>query len=115
MLFGYSLAIDEYIEASCLQPADCNLLEVCCPVCMKPVVLLDGNGRNSLAHLQPSLEDPVFHCDERLADLTLEYREQQNMQAQRRRAKIVQGDLLIDLLAPCSLRAVPIHFQEARC
>jgi hypothetical protein len=98
MLFGYSLEIDEYVEANRLQPADCHLLKLCCPVCLKPVGLIEVDGHDSLTHIQGFLDDPAFRCDDRLSDFTLEYREQQNMHARNKRTEIVHRDLLIALL-----------------
>ena len=57
MLFGYSLVIDEYVDANQLEPADCDLLKVCCPVCMNPVSLIRVDGRADLSHVQAVLDD----------------------------------------------------------
>ena len=40
MHYGYSLAINEYVDANRLEPADCGLLKACCPACKQPVSLL---------------------------------------------------------------------------
>ncbi len=98
MLFGYSLALNEYVDANRLEPNDCGLLKVCCPACKQPVSLLEVNGHRSLAHVQPFFDDPAFRCDGPVADLTLEQREQQNLSARNKRTEMIRWDFLIPLL-----------------
>jgi hypothetical protein len=98
MLFGYSLAINEYVDANRLEAADCGLLKVHCPACKQPVSVLEGNGHRSLAHVQPFFDDPAFRCDGPAADLTLEQREQENLLARNKRTEILRWDFLIPLL-----------------
>ncbi len=74
MHYGYSLAINEYVDANRLEPADCGLLKVCCPACKQPVSLLETDGHRSLTHVQPFFDDPAFRCDGP-ADLTPPNRE----------------------------------------
>lgn len=97
MLFGYSLAINEYADANRLEPNDCGLLKVCCPACKQPVGLLEVNGRRSLAHVQQFFDDPAFRCDGP-ADLTPEQREQHNLLTRDKRTEMIRWDLLIPLL-----------------
>ena len=98
MHFGYSLAINEYVDANRLEPNDCGLLKVCCPACKQPVGLLEVNGHRLLAHVQPFFDDPAFRCDGPAADLTLEQREQQNLPARNKRTEMIRRDSLIPLL-----------------
>lgn len=98
MLFGYSLAINEYVDANRLEHADCGLLKVCCPACKQPVSLLETDGHRSLTHVQPFFDDPAFRCDGPAVDLTLERREQHNFHARDKRTEMIRWDLLIPLL-----------------
>jgi len=39
MRSGYSLLVDEYVDATLAEPADCDELRIRCPVCLERVVL----------------------------------------------------------------------------
>ena len=97
MHYGYSLSINEYVDANRLEPADCGLLKVCCPACKQPVSLLETDGHRSLTHVQPFFDDPAFRCDGP-ADLTPQQREQHNLLVRDKRTEMIRWDLLIPLL-----------------
>ena len=97
MHYGYSLAINEYVDANRLEPADCGLLKACCPACKQPVSLLETDGHRSLTHVQPFFDDPAFRCDGP-ADLTPQQREQHNLLVRDKRTEMIRWDLLIPLL-----------------
>jgi len=53
MRTGYSLLVDEYVDASLAEPIDCDALRICCPVCQEPVVLDAEAGAPCLRHAAP--------------------------------------------------------------
>jgi hypothetical protein len=111
MLFGYSLIIDEYVDANRLKPTDCDLLKVRCAVCTKPVTLIVEDGHISLAHIQAVFDDPACQCESHLCDFTSDYREHQNARARSKRLETIRWDLLIELLKKDPLARFEDHAE----
>ncbi len=100
MNIGYSLLIDEYVDTNQLEPDDCELLKICCPVCFKPVELIQGRGGAMLSHIPPAVikAGTGTSCESRIPDFIPEYRDEQNARARARRIEFLHSDLFKELL-----------------
>jgi hypothetical protein len=106
---GYSLLIDEYIDANQLEPADCELLKVCCPVCLKPVERIQPGRSAALSHVAPAEQQASTPCESRIQDFTLKYREEQNVRARAQRVEFLQWDLFKELLNKDPITSYETH------
>ena len=98
MKIGYSLLIDEYVDASVLEQADCELLRICCPVCFEPVDLAQSANGLVLCHTASLLFDGDAQCERRVPEFTPEYCELHNVHARKQRLEFLQWNLFLELL-----------------
>ena len=98
MKIGYSLLIDEYADANVLEQADCELLQICCPVCFEPVALVQCTHGPALRHATSFLFDEDVKCERRVPEFTPEYCEQHNARARKKRLEFLRWNLFVELL-----------------
>lgn len=98
MRTGYSLLVDEYVDANLAEPDDCNALRICCPVCQERVVLEAGAGAPNFRHAAPLFPCFEAECESRASDFDTDYCHQHNTRARRRRLDFLHLDPFIELL-----------------
>lgn len=98
MRTGYSLLIDEYVDAALAEPADCDALRICCPVCREPVAQETEAGAPRFRHVAPQFPFFEAECESRASDFDQDYCHQHNTRARRRRLEFLHSDPFIELL-----------------
>lgn len=92
MKTGYSLLVDEYVEANLAESADCDALRICCPLCQQSVVLETEAGTSRFQHAASSIAGRVGDCESYAAALSPEQCRQQNERARRRRVDFLEWE-----------------------
>lgn len=98
MHIGYSLLIDEYVNANQVEPDDCELLRIACPVCMKPVELARNHGKAALSHQFPKGGKTNPLCENSVSEFSSEYMDAQNALARAQRIEFFHWELFKELL-----------------
>jgi hypothetical protein len=98
MRTGYSLLIDEYVDANLAEPTDCDALRIRCPVCQERVVLETEAGVPCFRHAASLFPCFDAECESHASGFDAAYCHQHNMRARRRRLEFLHSDQFIDLL-----------------
>jgi len=98
MRTGYSLLVDEYVDANLAEPVDCDALRICCPVCQEPVVLEAEVRTPCFRHATPLFPCFEAECESRSSEFGPAYRHQHNSFARQRRLEFLRWDMFKLLL-----------------
>lgn len=98
MRTGYSLLVDEYVDANLAEPADCDALRIRCPVCHEPVALETEVGAPTFRHAAPLFPCFEAECESHGPGFGPDYRIQHNTRARRRRLEFLHSNPFIELL-----------------
>ena len=92
MKTGYSLLVDEYVEANLAESADCEALRICCPLCQESLVLETEAGARCFQHANASFAARVAECESYSAALSPQHLHQHNERARRRRVNFLEWE-----------------------
>jgi hypothetical protein len=98
MRTGYSLLVDEYVDANLAEPVDCKVLRICCPVCQEKVVLETEVGKPRFRHAAPKFPSFEAECESRSSEFDPDYCNQHNTRARQRRLEFLKWDRFKQLL-----------------
>jgi hypothetical protein len=95
---GYSLHVDEYVDATLAEPADCDALRIRCPVCQEHVVLETEVGAPCFRRAAPLFPCFEAECESHCSGFGPDYRIQHHTRARRRRLEFLHSNPFIELL-----------------